>query len=223
MFGSENPVLRLSSENGAFLPMTPSLTQCPPETALRVLLVDDDPERAALVEQALGAAGYVVAAQLAPHDDLHARVAKIRPDVIIIDMESPDRDTLEHMCCIGRELPRPVVMFTHDDDKEKIRLALRAGVSAYIVDGLSSERIKPIIDVAMARFQEYQALRGELAKATAALEERKLIERAKGLIMRQRQCPEDEAYRALRNQAMTHNLRLADVAKQVIAAAELLI
>ncbi len=203
--------------------MTSSITQRSSETALRVLLVDDDPERAALVEQALRTAGYVVAAQLAPHDDLHARVAKIQPDVIIIDMESPDRDTLEHMCCIGRELPRPVVMFTHDGDKEKIRLAMRAGVSAYIVGGLSGERIKPIIDVAMARFQEHQALRGELAKATAALEERKLIERAKGLIMQQRQCSEDEAYRALRNQAMTHNLRLADVAQRIIAAAELLI
>ncbi|MDO9371651.1 MAG: ANTAR domain-containing protein [Gammaproteobacteria bacterium] len=191
-----------------------------PSKALRVLLVDESPHRAGAVEQALRQAGHAVAAHIAPHDDLRARVDEIRPDVIIIDMESPDRDTLEHMCCIGRDLP--LVMFTHDGDKEKIHLAMHAGVSAYIVNGLSSERIKPIIDVAIARFQEFQALRGELTKATTALEERKLIERAKGMVMKQRQCSEDEAYQALRKLAMTRNLRMTEVARTVITAAELL-
>lgn len=191
-----------------------------PSEALCVLLVDESPHRAGAVAQALRRAGHTIAAHIAPHDDLRARVDEIQPDVIIIDMESPDRDTLEHMCCLGRELP--LVMFTHDGDKEKIHLAMRAGVSAYIVDGLSSERIKPIIDVAIARFQEFQGLRGELTRATAALEERKLIERAKGMVMKQRQCSEDEAYQALRTLAMTRNLRLVEMAKTVIAAAELL-
>ncbi len=114
-------------------------------------------------------------------------------------------------------------MFTHDDDNEKMRTAMRAGVSSYVVNGINNERIKPIIEVAIARFQEFQTLRAELAEANSALAERKLIERAKGLVMKQRQCSEEEAYQALRKLAMTRNLRMADMAKTVISAAELLI
>lgn len=185
------------------------------------MIVDESTERAAVLAEALRNAGYGVVAQLSTCENLQARVLEIQPDVIVIDMDSPDRDTLEHMCCIGRDLP--LVMFTHDGDEEKIRLAMHAGVSAYIVNGLSSERIKPIIDVAIARFQVFQSLRAELAEANSALAERKLIERAKGLVMKQRQCSEEEAYQALRKLAMTRNLRMVEMAKTVIAAAELLI
>ncbi len=187
------------------------------------MIVDESTERAAMVAEALRNAGYGVVAELSTCENLQARVLETHPDVIVIDMDSPDRDTLEHMCCLSRETPRPVVLFTHDDDNEKIRTAMRAGVSAYVVNGLNSERIKPIIEVAVARFQEFQALRAELDEANSALAERKLIERAKGLVMKQRQCSEEEAYQALRKLAMSRNMRVAEVAKTVIAAAELLL
>ncbi len=186
------------------------------------MIVDESTERAAALTEALRNAGYGVVAQLSTCENLQTRVLEMQPDVIVIDTDSPDRDTLEHVCCLSRETPRPVVLFTHDDDSEKIRTAMRAGVSAYVVNGLSNERIKPIIEVAIARFQEFQALRAELTEANSTLAERKLIERAKGLVMKQRQCSEEEAYQALRKLAMTRNLRMADMAKTVITAAELL-
>jgi response regulator NasT len=177
---------------------------------LRVMLVDEHEERAALLEEALVQAGYRVAARVMADANLSARVRELKPDVVIIDTESPDRDILEHMCCLSREESRPVVMFTHDGDPEKIRTAMRAGISAYVVGGLSSERIRPIIEVAMARFQEFHALRQELERANTALAERKVVERAKGIVMKQRGCSEDEAYRALRKMAMDRGKRLAD-------------
>lgn len=190
---------------------------------LRVMIVDEKPERVALLEDALQNSGYEVVARVTANDGLQSRIVESRPDVIVIDVDSPDRDTLEHMCCIGHPWQRPVVMFTHDDDEEKIRIAMRAGVSAYIVNGLSNERIKPIIEVAIARFKEYQSLRADLAKANNALAERKVIERAKGLIMQQRHCTEQEAYQALQKLAMARNRRLVEVAENVLSAAQLLI
>ncbi|MEO6697488.1 MAG: ANTAR domain-containing protein [Gammaproteobacteria bacterium] len=186
------------------------------------MIVDEKPERAALLEDALRDIGYEVVARMTANEHLYAQVLEIQPDVIVIDMDSPDRDTLEHLCCVSRESQRPVVMFTHDDDNEKIRTAMRAGVSAYVVNGLSSERIRPVIEVAIARFQEFQALREDLAKANNALAERKVIERAKGLIMHKRLCSEQEAYQALRKLAMESNQRLAKVAESLVTAAELL-
>jgi len=191
--------------------------------SLRVMLVDRHDDRAALLEGALTQAGYQVAARVAADTDLSAQVRKLNPDIVIIDTDSPDRDTLEHMCCLSREEARPVVMFTHDGAPEKIRTAMRAGVSAYVVGGLSSERIRPILDVAMARFQEFQALRQELNRANTALAQRKLIERAKGIVMKQRGCTEDEAYRLLRKMAMDRGKRLADVAETLAMAEDLLV
>lgn len=190
--------------------------------SLCVMLVDDDETRAALLEQALAQAGYKVAARVVADANLPARVRELKPDVVIIDTESPDRDTLEHMCCLSREESQPVVMFTHDGDPEKIRTAMRAGISAYVVGGLSSERIRPIIEVAMARFQEFRALRQDLERANTALADRKLVERAKGIVMKQRSCSEDEAYRTLRKMAMDRGKRLADVAETLTAAEDLL-
>lgn len=189
---------------------------------LRVLLVDEDQERRAVLQDALDAAGYAVVISAAPGRDLQGVVRRVQPDVIVIDVDAPDRDILENMCCIARDQPRPVVMFTHDEDAGKMRTAIRAGVSAYIVGGVTSERVKPIVDVAVLRFEEHQALRRELDQARSSLAERKVIERAKGILMRQRGCGEDEAYRALRKAAMERNRRLAEVAQGVIDAAELL-
>ncbi len=190
--------------------------------SLRVLLVDDDPARAAIVEPALRAAGYEVVTVVDTAAAMLAQVRARRPDVIIIDRDSPDRDTLEHVCMITRDDPRPIVMFTQDQDRTLMRAALEAGVSAYVVDGLSVERVRPIVEVALARFEQWQALRRELDQAQTNLAERKLIERAKGIVMKQRGCTEDEAYAMLRKLAMSRNQRLAQVAESVITMAELL-
>ena len=189
--------------------------------ALRVMLVDRDRGRSALLERALTDAGYQVVARLAAGDNLAQRVREVVPDVIIIDMDSPDRDTLEHMHSITREQPRPIVMFAEEDDAETIAKAVRAGVSASVVDGLSGPRVKPIVDVAIARFREFQALRRELDEVRSTLAERKLVDKAKGIIMKQRGCDEDQAYRALRKLAMDRNQRIADAARDVIGVAKL--
>jgi len=188
----------------------------------RVLLVDEDRDRREVLVQALAGAGYQVIVRAAASKDLMSDVRAIQPDVVVIDVDSPDRDTLEHMCCLARDRTRPVVMFTHDDDTDKMRAAIRAGVSAYVVGGLASERVKPIVDVAILRFAEHQALRQELAQTKSTLSERKVVERAKGILMRQRGCDEELAYQALRKMAMDRNRRLAEVAQSVIDAAELL-
>lgn len=189
---------------------------------LRVLLVDEDQERRVLLQEALDAAGFAVVVSTGPGGDLPGVVRRVEPDVIVIDVDAPDRDTLENMCCIARDVPRPVVMFTHDEDTEKMRAAIRAGVSAYIVGSVTSERVKPIVDVAVLRFEEHQALRRELEQAKNSLADRKVIDRAKGILMRQRSCGEEQAYQALRKLAMDRNRRLAEVAQSVIDAADLL-
>lgn len=186
----------------------------------KVMLVDQEPERAEQARRALESLGCEVVREVRTTVDLARLVSQIKPDVIIIDTESPDRDTLEHLVEVSRNDPRPVVMFAHDGDAEKIRAAIRAGVSAYVVDTLQSERLKPIIDAAVASFQEYQSVKAKLREATLQLSERKLVERAKGILMKQRAMSEEQAYRALRKMAMDRNQRLSEVARQVIAMAE---
>ena len=188
---------------------------------LRVMLVDEDPSRTAVLERALQDNGYDVVARIGTKEDLLDRVRTIQPDVIIIDMQSPDRDTLESMHMINREQPRPVVMFAEKSDQVTITEAVKAGVSAYVVDGLNAKRIQPIMEVAIARFREYQTLRNELAKTKSDLADRKLIDKAKGMIMAQRKCSEDDAYKALRKLAMDRNEKLVEVAKSVIEIAKL--
>ncbi|MDP2786207.1 MAG: ANTAR domain-containing protein [Sulfurimicrobium sp.] len=193
----------------------------PSESSLRVLLVDETFERAALLKHALEQAGCKIAAHVSASADLPGLVAELKPDLIILDTESPDRDTLENLCVIRRDHPRPIVMFTHDGDSDKIAAAIRAGVSAYVVDGLKSERLRPIMDVAIARFNEFQAMRVDLEKAENQLAERKDVERAKGFLMKQRGWSEEEAYQALRKTAMDRGVRLAEVARQLIEVAGL--
>jgi response regulator NasT len=146
----------------------------------------------------------------------------VAPDVIVIDTESPSRDVLEHLVVMSQHTPRPVVMFASDGAVETIREAVRAGVSAYVVDGLDPARVRPIVDAAVARFEELQGLREQLAEANLRLDERKLIERAKGILMKARGLDEEEAYRALRRMAMDKNRRIGEVARNVIEMADLL-
>lgn len=189
---------------------------------LTVMLVDDQPARAALLEQALLDHSYKVIARLSSAAGLAQQVASLEPDVIIIDIESPDRDTLEHMATLHRDNPHPVVMFAEEGDTSAIERAMRAGVSAYVVDGLNPARVKTIVDVAVARFREFQALRRELEETRTQLADRKQIDRAKGLLMKQRGLDEKQAYNAMRKMAMDRGQRLAEVASNIIAVFDLL-
>jgi response regulator NasT len=173
---------------------------------MRILVFDESRARAALLREGLERAGHEVVASLASASELLRSVDRLRPDVIVIDTDSPSRDVLEGLVVMSEQSPRPIVMFTSDDRGEAIRDAVRAGVSAYVVDGLDAERIKSIVEVACARFDEFQRLRNELAEANLKLSERKLVERAKGILMKSRGLGEDEAYRALRRLAMDRKL-----------------
>lgn len=189
---------------------------------LRIMIFDESSERTSVLRHALQQAGYLVVAESSTTHDLLKQVDSLNPDVIIIDTESPSRDTLEHLCIISREQPRPIVMFTDDGDSDKIRAAIRAGVSAYVVDGLNSERVKPLMEVALAQFNEFQAMRRNLEEAETHLAERKTIDRAKSILMKQKQWSEDQAYQALRKTAMDRGQRIGEVASNIIAAADLL-
>ncbi|OIQ81196.1 putative transcriptional regulatory protein pdtaR [mine drainage metagenome] len=190
--------------------------------SLRVILIDDEAKRAAEVSAALRAEGFAVVGVLPTGAGLQRRIADLRADIIVIDIASPDRDVLESMRQVSFGQGRPVVMFAEDGAPETIRAAIEAGVSAYVVDGLKPERVRPVVEVAIARFAQFQALRGELEKARSTLAERKLVERAKGILMKRRRCDEDEAYRLMRKMAMDQKARLADIANKIIEAAELL-
>ena len=189
---------------------------------LRVLLIGRDPARAALVEQALIDRGHRVVGRGTCAQTLYDDVSRLEPDVVVIDTASPDRDTLAHICLLSERTPRPVVLFTADRDEGVIREAVRAGVTAYVVDGLAAERVVPIVQVAMARFAEFQSVIAERDHAHAKLAERKLVERAKGILMRKRGMSEDDAYHALRKMAMGRKLRIGEMAERVIGMTELL-
>jgi response regulator NasT len=192
------------------------------DAPLRILLVDADGERAAMLERALADAGYLVAARIPGADDLLERVRALTPDMIIVDVTSPNRDMLEQMRSVSRERAQPIVMFVDETDEALAVEAVRAGVTSYVVDGLSPARVKPIMDVAIARFRAVQELRDELARTKATLVERRQIDRAKGILMNQRGITEDEAYKALRKLAMDKSKRLVEIAEQVISVSELL-
>jgi response regulator NasT len=189
---------------------------------MRVLVVDESPERADILREGLRHAGYEVSASLSSPVSLLATIDELKPDVIVIDTQSPSRDVLEHLVVLTQHTPRPVVMFSSDGAPETIREAVRAGVSAYVVDGLDPSRIRAIIDVAIAQFEDFQRLREELAEANLKLAERKLVEKAKGLLMKTRSLDEQAAYALLRKFAMDRKLRLGEVAQQLIDAADLL-
>lgn len=189
---------------------------------MRVVLIDEDLGRAAILEQALTDHGYQVVAKLGSSRDLNDSVARFQPDVVIIDMESPDRDTLESMRQVSRDNPRPIVMFAEKSDQHTISQAISAGVSAYVVDGIEARRLNSIMDVAIARFREYQALKKELDVTRGKLADRKDVDRAKGLLMEHKGMSEPDAYKALRKMAMDTNKSIGEVARNLIAAAELL-
>ena len=190
---------------------------------LNILLIDERQERAADICGGLVMAGHQVAAILSSTADLAGEVARIKPDVILIETDAPSRDTLEHIALMERDAPRPVVIFSSDGDAKTIKQAIGVGVAAYVVDGLDPARLKPIIDVAVARFEQHQALKTELAEATQKLSDRKVVDRAKGILMKSRGLDEDAAYKALRKLAMDRGKSLALVSKDLVDMAAVLL
>lgn len=166
--------------------------------------------------------GFNLIAVLPADGFLEQRIAQLQPDMVIVDAESEARDALEHVVMATRNDRRPIVMFTNDSDTSHVRDALAAGVSAYVVAGLAADRIRPILEVAMARFQHEQALRAELASARTELQDRKLIDRAKGILMQRQGLSEQAAYERLRKTAMDKGMKLVQVAQRIIDVADLL-
>lgn len=190
---------------------------------IKVLIVDNTPGRASALREALTAVpGAWVACTLESPLELAGRVAELRPDVILIDTDSPSRDVLEQLAVMNAAAPHPVVMFSDDAQDSAIRAAIAAGVSAYVVDGMAPARLDPIMRVAIERFTADQALRGELKETKLKLADRKDIERAKGILMRQRGMTEADAFSALRRLAMQRGIKLGDAARQLVDIAGLL-
>ncbi len=185
-------------------------------------MIDENVVRATILEGGLRDCGEFVVHHIRKMDRLLSRVAEIDPDVILIDLENPSRDTLETMFQVSRHAKRPIAMFVDKSDSDSVAAAIDAGVSAYVVDGLKRERIKSILDVTISRFNAFSRLQGELSAAKSALEERKLIERGKAILMEQQGIDESQAYQRLRSAAMNRNCKIADIARSLITAADLL-
>ncbi len=192
------------------------------EPTIRVLLIDDNASRAAAVRAGLEADGCQVVGVLPNVADLVAQVRRAAADVIVCDIDNPSRDAIESMRALQSSEPRPVVMFVDQSDPAAITAAMEAGVAAYVIEGLSPRRVRAVVDVAIVRFRAHQALRAELAEARGALEDRKIIERAKGILMRARGMDEDAAFRTLRTMAMDQGQRLVEVAQGVVTVGSLL-
>jgi two-component system, response regulator / RNA-binding antiterminator len=192
------------------------------QASLKIVIVDENPTRAAVLEDALREAGHANVVRLDETSRLLARICALDPDVVIIDLETPRRAVLEQMFEVSRAVKRPVAMFVEESDKAAIEAAVDAGVSAYVVGGLRKERIANIVDLCISRFNSFARLREELERARGALEERKVIDRAKGILMTAKNLTEDAAYGLLRKTAMNENKRIAEVAQSVVTAAGLL-
>lgn len=187
----------------------------------RILVIDESVERAAVLLAGLEDAGYRDVRHLLDMTDLIERIAAINPDVILIDLENPNRDTVEQMFRISREVKRPIAMFVDDSDHETTVSAVRAGVSAYIVDGLKRERIRPIVELAVSRFEAYSELEQRATDAETRLAERKTVERAKSLLMNKRNLAEPDAYDAIRRMARDKGKRMVEVAESLLTAQEM--
>jgi two-component system, response regulator / RNA-binding antiterminator len=193
-----------------------------PDSHLKIVIVDESPIRAAILEDGLREAGHVQVIRIEDRTNLLARVYAIDPDVILIDLENPSRDVLEQMFQVSRVVKRPVAMFVDQSDTASIQAAIDAGVSAYIVDGLKKERIKHILDMSIMRFNAFSRLEGELEQTKSALEDRKVIDRAKGILMKVKNLTEEEAYALMRKTAMNEKKKIAEIAQSIITAAEML-
>ena len=189
---------------------------------LSVVLIDDNPARAEIVESGLRDAGYVLLARLHGTYDLTTRVSLPQPDVIVISIDSPGRDAIEDLRRTTEQQPRPIALFADRSDPATIAAGMEAGVSAYVVKGLTQDRVQPVVDVAVAHFNRYHTMREELERARLSLVERKTVDRAKGLLMEQKGIGEEAAYKLLRKLAMDQNKRIGEVAQDLLTYARAL-
>ena len=192
------------------------------ETSPKIVIVDESPIRAAILEEGLREAGFTGVTHIREMHNLLARIYALDPDVILIDLENPSRDVLVQMFQVSRAVRRPIAMFVDQSDSASIQASVDAGVSAYIVDGLKKERIKPILDLCISRFNAFSNLQDQLDRAKSALEDRKVIDRAKGILMKLKGLTEDEAYVLLRSTAMREKKKIGEIAQSILTASELL-
>ncbi len=193
-----------------------------PEPDLTVAVVDPNPARAAILEEGLRGAGVRNVVVIPDTAGLLYRLSEVDADVVVIDLESPSRDLLEQLFHVSRLVERPVAMFVDQSDASMMQAAVDAGISAYVVDGLQSDRVKSIVDVAILRFNAFARLQRELEDTKSELAARKTIERAKGLLMKAKNLTEEEAYALLRRKAMNEKRKIADIAQALVTSAELL-
>ena len=193
-----------------------------PGRDLSILIIDENRLRAQIIEDGLREAGHVLVTVLDTNHEAARRITEIAPDVVVIDLENPNRDRLEHYFSLSRALKKPIAMFVDRSDSAEIEAAVEAGVSAYVVDGLRKERVKPILDLAISRFNAFARLTRELEEARSALEDRKLIDQAKAILIKSRGISEAEAYGLLRKTAMNQNRKIVEIAQSLITAAGLL-
>jgi response regulator NasT len=192
------------------------------EQSPKIVIIDESPIRAAILEEGLREAGYTEVVQVNEMQSLLARISALDPDIIVIDLENPSRDSLEQMFQVSRAVRRPIAMFVDQSDSAMIQASVDAGVSAYIVDGLKKERIKPILDLCVSRFNAFARLQDELDRTKNALEERKVIDRAKGILMKLKGLTEEEAYVLMRSTAMREKKKIGEIAQSILTASELL-
>ncbi len=192
------------------------------DSSFKIVIVDESPIRAAILKEGLRDAGFTSVEHISEMQNLLARIYRIDPDVILIDLENPSRDILEQMFQVSRAVRRPIAMFVDQSDAASIQQSVEAGVSAYIVDGLKKERIKPILDLCISRFNAFSKLQDELDRTRSALEDRKILDRAKGLLMKAKGLTEEEAYVLIRSTAMREKKKIGEIAQSIITAAELL-
>lgn len=190
--------------------------------SLAILVIDENRIRASIIEAGLRESGHDNVTVVHDIAGIAQRIATVNPDVIVIDLGNPNRDMLENMFQLSRAVKRPIAMFVDSADRASIEAAVEAGVSAYVVNGLKQERVKPILDMAISRFNAFSRLSRELEEARGELESRKLIERAKGILMKSRGLSEEAAYALLRKTAMNQNRKIADIAQSLVTAAGLL-
>lgn len=187
----------------------------------KILIIDESDERAEILTGGLHDVEHHELVRLRDMTDLVERIAEIDPDVILIDLENPNRDTIEQMFRVSETVKRPIAMFVDESDPATTKKAIRAGISAYVVNGLRQERIRPVMEMAVSRFEAYRDLENRAILAERALEERKVVERAKGILMKRRALPEADAYAMLRDSARTKGRRLVEVAQSVVLAEEM--
>ncbi|MEN3147510.1 ANTAR domain-containing response regulator [Neorhizobium sp. IRAMC:178] len=193
-----------------------------PPPDLTILVIDENAIRASIIEEGLREAGHSKVTVIHEVQGVARIIETLKPDVIVIDIENPNRDMMEHLFQLTRTVSRPIAMFVDRSDTALIEAAMDAGVSAYVVDGLKKERVKAILDMAVSRFNAFSRLQRELAEAKSALEERKVIERAKGILMKMRGLSEEDAFALLRQTAMNEKKKISDIAQSVVTAAGLL-